>query len=311
MSQYLILGGAGFIGSNLARALVARGDRPRIFTRPSSSISKIGDLLDQIDMVYGDFMDDVALRNATKGVDAVFHLISTTTPSMTLDSSVYDVFSNLLPTIRLVESCLANGVKEIIYASSGGTVYGEPKKIPIPEDHPLMPKSVYGQSKLTIEQYLNFYARSTQLGVKTLRISNPYGPGQNPWGVQGIVAVALGCVRNNRVLKVYGQGEAIRDYVYIDDVIEAMLLAAKTPGSHVVNISSGVGHSVMDIIHTIEAVTGQTIRKEFVPGRPSDVDVNILSNRKARELYGWTLKYDLKDGIAQMANSPGWTSKAS
>ncbi|HHT9138682.1 MAG TPA: NAD-dependent epimerase/dehydratase family protein, partial [Candidatus Wunengus sp. YC60] len=98
MVKILILGGAGFIGSNLARALVDRGDRPRIFTRPSFDISNLEDILDHVDLVYGDFMDDVAVRNATKGVDIVFHLISTTFPSMTIETSVYDLLSNLLPT---------------------------------------------------------------------------------------------------------------------------------------------------------------------------------------------------------------------
>jgi UDP-glucose 4-epimerase len=303
MAQTLILGGSGFLGSNLARTLVARGERPRIFTRPSSSISKLADILDHIEVVYGDFMDDAAIRNATRGVDTVFHLISTTAPGMTIHSSVYDVFSNLVPTIRLAECCLENGVKEIIYASSGGTVYGEPQVIPIPEDHPLMPKSIYGQSKLSIENYLNFYARSTSLDVKLLRISNPYGVGQNPWGVQGIVAVAIGCLQNNRILKIYGEGEAIRDYIYIDDVVDAMLLAMERPGSTIVNVSSGIGYSVMDIVQMIEEISGCTIQKEFVPSRPGDVAVNILDNRWAKEIYGWKPKVHLREGLKKQLTS--------
>lgn len=302
MNKNLILGGAGFIGGNLARALAARGEPPRIFTRPSSAISKMEDILDHIDIVYGDFMDDVALRKATKGIDTVFHLISTTFPSMTIESSVYDVLSNLLPTIRLVEICIENGVKKIVYASSGGTVYGEPKINPIPEDHPLMPESAYGQSKLTIENYLNFYARSTKLDINVLRISNPFGPGQNSWRVQGIVGVAMGCAYQERVLKIFGKGEAVRDYIYVDDVIDAMLLAAENPGSSIVNISSGIGHSVMEIVHAVEELSGRTIQKEFVPARPGDVKVNILDNKRAYDIYGWTPKVGFKDGLYSTRN---------
>ncbi len=297
MTKYLILGGAGFIGSNLARSLVARGGSPRILNRPSFSISNIEDILDQSEVIYGDIMDDVLLRKATKDVDVVFHLISTTFPSMTIESSVYDVLSNLLPTIRLVESCLANGVKKIVYASSGGTIYGEPQTIPITEDHPLTPKSAYGQSKLTIENYLNFYARSTPLDINVLRISNPFGPGQNLLGVQGIVAVAMGCAYYDRVLKLYGEGKAVRDYIYIENVIEAMLLAADKPGSSIANISSSQGYSVMDVVRATEEVSGKTIRKEFIPDRPGDVKVNILSNKRAYEIYDWVPKVQLEEGL--------------
>jgi UDP-glucose 4-epimerase len=297
MTKYLILGGAGFIGSNLARAIVARGSSPRILNRPSFSISNIEDILERSEIFYGDIMDDVLLRKATKDIDVVFHLVSTTFPSMTIESSVYDVLSNLLPTIRLVESCLANGVKKIVYASSGGTIYGEPQTTPITEDHPLFPKSAYGQSKLTIENYLNFYARSTSLEINVLRISNPFGPGQNLLGVQGIVAVAMGCAYYDRVLKIYGEGQSVRDYLYIGDTIEAIMLAADQPGSSIVNISSGVGHSVMDVIQAVEKVSSKTIRKEFIPDRLGDVKVSILSNHRAHEIYGWIPQIELEEGL--------------
>ncbi len=298
MANYLILGGSGFIGGNLARGLVAKGQRPKIFTRSSSSISNIEDILDQVDIVYGDFMDDVAVRRATKGIDIVFHFISTTFPSMTIESSVYDVFSNLVPTIRLVEICRENGVRKIVYGSSGGTIYGEPQEIPISESHPLQPQSAYGQSKLTIDNYLSFYARTTELDVNILRISNPFGPGQKLLGVQGLVAVSMGCAYYNRLLKIYGQGESVRDYIYIDDLVDAIIIAGKKSGSSLVNISSGIGHSVMEIVQSIEEVSGKTIPKEFIPPRPGDVKVSILSNKLAQEIYDWKPKVDFKEGLA-------------
>ena len=169
-----------------------------------------------------------------------------------MESSVYDVLSNLLPTIRLLEICAASGVKKVVYASSGGTVYGEPLHIPIDEDHLRMPKSAYGQSKLTIENFLHFYARTTQIDVDILRISNPYGPGQNPFGVQGIIAVAMGCAQAKRPLKLFGRGEAVRDYIFIDDVVMAMIIAAEKPGSFTTNISSGIGYSVIEIVEAVD-----------------------------------------------------------
>jgi len=297
MSNHLILGGAGFIGGNLTRALVAKGERPRVFTRPNSSISNLKDILGNIDIVYGDFREHGELCEALKGIDTVFHLISSMGPRMSIESSLYDIESNLVPTIHLVENCLANGVKKIVFASSGGTIYGEPKMIPIHEDHPLLPKAIYGQSKLTIENFLNFYARSTGIDVNILRISNPFGPGQNPNKAQGIVAVAMGSAYYNRVLKIYGKGEAVRDYIYVDDVAEAMLLAAESSGSSIVNISSSTGQSIMDIVEAVEKISGRMIRKEFVPSCSSDVKVNILDNKRSYAVYGWYPKVDFKDGL--------------
>lgn len=299
MNKHLILGGAGFIGGKLTRALVAKGERPKVFTRPNSSISNLEDILDQIDIVYGDFREDVELCKVLKGIDTVFHLISSIGPRRSLESSLYDVESNLVPTIHLVENCLANGVRKIVFASSGGTIYGEPEITPIPEDHPLLPKSIYGQSKLTIENLLNFYARSTGLEVNILRISNPFGPGQNPSKPQGIVAVAMDCAYYERVLKIYGKGEAVRDYIYIDDVAEAMLLVAESSGSSIVNISSGIGQSVMDIVQAIEEISGWTIRKEFVPNCSSDVKANILDKKRIYDVYGWYPKVEFKDGLTR------------
>ncbi len=291
------MGGAGFLGSNLAQRLVAQGETVRVFTRPSSSISNIENIRDRIELVCRDFMDDVALRSATQNIDTVYHLISTTFPSMTMESSAYDLLSNLLPTIRLIEACSANGVKKIIYASSGGTIYGNPDTVPIPEDHPLVPTSAYGQSKLTIENYLTFYARSTHLDINVLRISNPFGPNQKILGVQGIVAVAMGCAYYGRALRINGEGKAVRDYIYIQDVIDAMLLAANHPGSAVANISASVGHSVMEIVKAVEEISGRTIEKQFVPDRPGDVRMNILDNSKAFQLYGWAPKTPFREGL--------------
>lgn len=303
MQKSLILGGAGFIGGNLVRTLVARGERPRVLIRSSSSLAVLEDVLDRIEVFYGDFQDNAVLHQATKDIDVVFHLISTTGPSSKIDSSLDDALTNFLPTIRLVDNCIANGVKKIVYASSGGTVYGEPQIIPIPEEHPLQPKSVYGQSKLTIENLLNFYVRAMALDINVLRISNPFGPGQNPLKAQGIIAVALNCAYSDRVLQLYGKGEAIRDYIYVDDVIEAMILAAQKTGSSIVNVSSGTGYSVRDIVQTVEDVSGRIIRKEFIPTRTSDVDVSILCNKRAFEIYGWTPKVGIEEGLSRLVQT--------
>lgn len=294
----LVLGGAGFIGSNLVHALVAHGHRPRVLARPSRSNANLRQVFDRIDLVHGDFMDDAVLRVAMQGVHTVFHLITTTFPNMVIESSNYDLLSNLLPTIRMLELAREAGVKRIVYASSGGTIYGEPQAVPITESHPLAPKSAYGQSKLTIENYLSFYARTTPLEVSILRVSNPFGPGQNVYGSQGLVAVAMGCAFDGRALRVFGQGDSLRDYIYIDDVIEAMLRATAAPPL-VLNIASGSGRSVNDVIAAVEAASGRSIERLPLPERSGDVKVSILDNTLACQSLNWQPQVNFEDGVAK------------
>ncbi len=294
----LVLGGAGFIGSNLVRALVTQGLRPRVFTRPSRSGANLREVLDRVDLVHGDFMDDTVLRVAMRGVHTVFHLITTTFPNMVIESSNYDLLSNLLPTIRMLELAREAGVQRIVYASSGGTVYGEPLQLPIPESHLLAPKSAYGQSKLTIENYLGFYARTTPLEVRILRVSNPYGPGQNLYGAQGLIAVAMGCAMDARPLRVFGPGGNVRDYVYVGDVVDALMRAAAASAAPLVlNVSSGAGRSVNEVIAAVEHASGRRIERHMLPERAGDVKVSVLDNTLARQSLGWTPRTGFRDGV--------------
>lgn len=294
----LVLGGAGFIGSSLVHALVAQGLRPRVLARSSRSNANLRAVLDRIDLVHGDFMDDSVVRAALQGVDTVYHLITTTFPNMVSASSNYDLLSNLLPTIRMLEMAREIGVRRIVYASSGGTIYGEPQQVPIPESHPLAPKSAYGQSKLTIENYLTFYARTTAIEVSILRLSNPYGARQNPYGSQGLVAVAMGCAADGRTVRIFGRGDAVRDYIYIDDVIRAMLAASQAEPA-LLNISSGEGRSVNQVLASVEAASGRSIGRDQQPERSGDVAVNVLDNARARSVLGWAPQVSFDDGIAR------------
>lgn len=306
----LVLGGAGFIGSNLVHALVAQGYRPRVLARPSRSNANLRQVFNHIELIHGDFMDDAVLRVALRGVRTVYHLITTTFPSMVIESGNYDLLSNLLPTIRMLEFAREEGVQRIVYASSGGTIYGEPQQLPISESHPLAPQSAYGQSKLTIENYLSFYARTTPLEVSILRVSNPYGPRQNVYGSQGLVAVAMGCAMDGRALRIFGKSDGVRDYVYIDDVVDAMLLATKAPPA-VLNISSGTGRSVNDVIEAVERASGRRIARRESPERLCDVKVNILDNARASRMLGWRPQVEFAAGVARYWESLQRTASGS
>jgi len=284
----LIIGGAGFLGSGIARTCVAAGHQVRVFTRPTRSLARLEDSLGQINVFHGDFMDDHAISEALVGVDAVVHSLSTTFPKTVIASAAYDVMSNLLPTIRLVDNCLRLGVHNITYLSSGGTVYGEAQYLPIDEKHPRNPLSLYGLSKLTIENYLHFIAQSQDLAVKTLRVGNPYGIEQNIYGVQGIVGVALGAMLHGRPFTIFGDGSNVRDYIAAEDVFQATLAAINYPTSLIANIGTGRGTSTLELLNLLQATAHSTLEIQHLPDRGIDVRANILDSTLARHELGWT-----------------------
>ncbi len=232
-----------------------------------------------------------------KDVDIVYHLITTTFPSSTLDSCIFDIQSNLIPTVKLVEACLQNQVSQLIYASSGGTVYGEPQFLPITEEHPLNPQSIYGQSKLMIEQLLNFLCPVYSVVYQGIKNFQSLWVGQKILGIQGLVAVAMGCALYDREIKILGEGDAVRDYIFIDDVINALIASIEYPENITVNIASAEGKSIKDIIQGIEQVTGKVLKKAYLPERPGDVKINVLSNHLAKNLLNWSPKSGFHESL--------------
>lgn len=301
--KILVIGGAGFIGSQIVQECLAAGHSVRIYTRPTHSMERLVKTLDNIEVVYGDFMDDHAVFEALEGVEAVIHSLSTTFPKTVIQSAAYDVMSNLLPTMRLVDHCLKLGIRNLTYLSSGGTVYGEARYLPIDENHPREPISLYGLSKLTIENYLRFISELQPIAVKILRVSNPYGPSQNFYGIQGIVGVALGCFINQRPFSVFGDGQYLRDYIHVRDVARAVRLAAEYQGNATLNIGTGVGTSILDLLTALESAVGRKLERKSVPDRGIDVRRNALDNRLAREVLGWTPDYSLQEGLREVVAS--------
>lgn len=297
--RILIIGGAGFLGSNIAIEALKKGHSVRILTRPTRSLERLVTALDRVEVFHGDFLDDHVVGEALAGVDAVVHSLSTTFPKTVVASAVYDVSTNLVPTMRLVDLCIRHGVRNLTYLSSGGTVYGEARYLPIDEEHPRSPLSLYGLSKLTIENYLQFIAREQKLSAKILRVSNPYGPTQNAFGVQGIVGVALGRMRRGMPVTIFGDGQNIRDYIDVRDVADAVVRAIEYPESTVINIGTGVGTSIVDLVNLIAREAGVECRLEWAADRTIDVRRNILANTRAREQLGWTPSIALDEGIRE------------
>jgi UDP-glucose 4-epimerase len=215
-----------------------------------------------------------------------------------------DLQANTVASLHLLELCRAAGVRRIVFVSSGGTVYGVPERVPTPEDAATDPISAYGINKLMVEKYLQLYARLGGAEAVILRVSNPFGPFQNPLRRQGLVAALIETVMAGRPVEVWGDGQVVRDYLYVGDLADAMLAAAVHDGpDRVLNIGSGVGRSVLEVVEAVCAVLGRS-PTEIVhkPSRRADVPVNVLDITRARRTLGWTPRTAWPDGLQRTAD---------
>lgn len=303
----LILGGKGFIGSHLVEALLSLGVSIRVFDRAGAENLIASNLRSQVEFIEGDFADVASVAAALDGCDICFHLISTTIPKTSNESPAYDLQSNALSSINLLEQARKTGLKKIVFLSSGGTVYGIPKYLPIDESHPTDPMCSYGISKLTIEKYLELYRFLYGIDYIALRVSNPYGERQRLMASQGAVAVFMGKALNDEKITIWGDGSVARDYIYIGDVIDALMAAMNYSGKeNIFNIGHGEPIKLLDLISAIESVVDKRIEIEFMPTRQLDVPINMLDINRAKRELGWTPKITLNDGLLIMKS---WITK--
>jgi UDP-glucose 4-epimerase len=296
----LVLGGAGFIGSHIIDALVSKGHGVKIFDLANIGKHNLLQCVDSIEIYEGDFSNIQELAHALTGVNVIIHLICTTLPGPSNENPVYDVDTNVIGTLNLLDEAVKKGVKKIIFASSGGTVYGIPKQLPIPETHPTDPICSYGISKLTIEKYLALYQHLHGLDYTVLRLGNPYGERQRISGVQGAIAVFLGNVLFNRPLTIWGDGTVSRDYFHISDLVSAvMCVLEKDTSSKIFNIAGGEAYSLNQIVALMQEVTGKKPDVHFTPVRALDVPVNCLDISRAQKELDWKPIISLKEGIAR------------
>lgn len=298
-----IFGGGGFIGSAIADRLLRDGHALRIFERPRVPPYRQFCDDEQVEWLTGDMMSIHDVSNAIDGTDVVLHLVSTTLPKSSNDDPVFDVQSNLVVTLQLLNEMVAKQVRKIVFISSGGTVYGSPTYLPIDEKHPTEPLVSYGITKLAIEKYLLMYQHLHGIKVSILRVANPFGERQRIETAQGAVGVFLSKVLQNQPLEIWGDGSVTRDYLYVSDVAEAFARAVQYEGEKsVFNISSGVGTSINELIRVIEHALGHKIACQYQPGRAFDVPVSVLDNALARQELGWAPTIPLSDGIVRTAD---------
>ncbi len=303
----VIFGGGGFIGSTIADRFLREGHQLRIFERPRVPPYRAFTENESVEWITGDILNSHDLSTAIEGMDVVLHLVSTTLPKNSNDDPIYDVQSNVVGTLQMLNVMVDKKVSKIIFISSGGTVYGTPKYLPIDEQHPTDPLVSYGITKLTIEKYLRMFESLHGIKAITLRVANPYGERQRIETAQGAVGVFLHNALKGITIDIWGDGSVRRDYIYITDVAEAFLKAVNYEGSNrVFNISSGQGTSLNELIALLESVLGKTIERRYLAARPFDVPVSILSNQLAREQLQWTPLTSMPDGIRRTA---AWMKK--
>lgn len=295
-----ILGGGGFIGSAVTSRLLADGHSLRILERPEATSHRHHSANEPVEWLSGDFMNLHDVTRVVAGVDAVLHLISTTLPNGSNNDMIYDVETNLVGTLQLLNTMVAQQVRKLLFISSGGTVYGNPTYLPIDERHPTEPRVSYGVTKLAIEKYLLLFQQHYGVNVNILRVANPYGERQRVTTAQGAVGVFLGKVLRKQPIEIWGDGNIVRDYIHVGDVADAFSRAVDYDGPQsVFNIGSGMGTSLNGLIDTIERVIGQAIERRYLPGRSIDVPVNILDSTLARLEFGWTPRIQLEEGIVK------------
>jgi UDP-glucose 4-epimerase len=297
----LVLGAGGFLGIHLGRALVRAGAVVAGFGR---SVRFPGAQDPAVDWVEGNFSDRGALERAVAESEIVFHLIGESFPEMSNEDPLAECADMIMPTLALLDICRAKRVRKIVYCSSGGAVYGISTTIPVPETALTNPISAYGIAKLTIEKYLALYRHLYGIDFQVLRLANPYGPYQSPLRSQGVVSVMIYRALRGEPIEIWGTGEAIRDYIHVEDAVSAFIEAARYVGPHkVMNVGSGRGRSVAEVAADVgEMLDLDGILKTYGAARKGDVQTNILDASLIRRELGWSPTVSWPDGLRGTAS---------
>jgi UDP-glucose 4-epimerase len=300
----LVTGGAGFIGSNLTDALLARGDEAIVVDDLSTGRRENLEqaLADGATLVEADIRDRAAIEEIAgrERPEAIFHLAAQIDVRKSIADPAYDASINVGGTANVLEAARAAGVRRVVFSSTGGAIYGEGEgqQLPLAEDAPLAPEAPYGQSKFAGEGYLSLYERLYGLSSVPLRLGNVYGPRQDPLGEAGVVAIFCGRLREGKQPTVFGDGRQTRDYIYVGDVVSAMLAAAEAETSGPINIGTGIETDVLELVGALGELGGAgDFEPEFAPPRTGEVQrISIDPARAGREL-GWTPQMDLSEGL--------------
>jgi UDP-glucose 4-epimerase len=300
--MYLVTGGAGFIGSNLAEALLRRGERVRIFDDFSSGKREnLKSFADDVEVLEGDLRDMDAVRRAVDGVSGIYHQAALRSVPRSVDNPLATNDVNITGTLQLLMAARDAGVKRVVAASSS-SVYGANEDLPKREDQMLLPVSPYAASKLAGEHYCRIFTRLYGLETVSLRYFNVFGPRQDPDSqYAAVVPLFIQAGLDGVPLTVHGDGMQSRDFTYIDNVVQANLRAMEAPpaAGEAFNIACGSRYTLMDIVHAIERDLGRTLTCRHTPPRAGDVRHTLADIGKAERLLGFKPTIDFDEGMAR------------
>ncbi len=303
ITRAVVTGGAGFIGSNLVNRLIDEGTEVLVVDDLSSgSLSRLAEPrrrgrvhFHQIDVRAPE------LREAFIGFapEVVFHLAAQIDVRASVADPVADASVNVLGTINVLLAARDSGAERVVFASSGGATFGDTDKIPTPETVVRRPDSPYGVSKKVVDEYLDYFKRTGSLDYVSLGFANVYGPGQDPLGEAGVVAIFTGDLLSGRTPTIYGDGLQTRDYVYVEDVTDACWRAALQGGGRYINIGTGVETTVVDLYRRMARIVGSSTRPNHAAPRAGEQRRSCLDPTLALEVLGWEPWTTLDDGLAQ------------
>lgn len=297
MAKILVTGGAGFIGSHVVDRLIDEGHSVVVVDNLSTGFRD--NLNPEAEFYQEDVRDAAKMAEIfeTELPEYVNHHAAQMDVRKSVEDPLFDAENNILGSLNLIGLSVKFNVKKFIYISTGGAVYGEPNYLPVDENHPINPECQYGISKHTVEHYLYLYNLNSGLESIILRYPNVYGPRQNPHGEAGVVAIFVGKMIVKESPIIFGNGNQLRDYVYIDDIVQANLLATNSNSTGIYNIGSGVGTSVNEIYNKLKKILGFVGDPQFASPRAGEIFRIYLNSAKAAADLGWSARTNLDDGL--------------
>jgi UDP-glucose 4-epimerase len=297
--RYLLRGAGGFLGSHLASRLAPRSELLRLFVRHAERLPVPLHVDPRVEVIEADIMDEGAVEASLESIDTVLEFVGATFPATPHATLRLELDVNLRPLTVLLEAMAARRTPRILFPSSGGAVYGLTPSDPVSETAPLRPESAYGMGKALAEEILRFHARRHRIEPVIVRMSNPYGKTSPATSAQGVIDVFLHRIRQGLPIEVWGDGSQVRDYIFIDDVMDALVLVLdRCSGGEVINIGTGVGHSLNDVIATIETMTGGVSVRKSRSDVYAGIPCSTLNIDKIRSM-GWAPRFDLVAGIRE------------
>ena len=304
----LVTGGAGFIGSHLTEKLHQNNIEVLVVDNLLTGKKENLLSLDLENTIYGDVGSEETLKIIKNfNPDVCFHLAAQSSVVISVEDPLLDFEHNLLQPVQLIKTLLETDCKQFIFTSSGGTIFGEPEVIPTSEDdYAGEPASPYGLAKKKLNELIEVMLQNETMSYSILNLSNVYGPRQDPHGEAGVMAIFTGKLMNNETPTIYGDGKQTRDYVYVLDVVDALIKSAETDDNLFLNIGTGVETSVNELVSILSQKISWDGEPEYAPKREGELLRSVLNNERAKSQIGWEPKYTLDTGLDELIS---WFSK--